>query len=232
MPVGYPDYERLSRSGGYLLYGVANTTPLYDTILFSGYVGNWPYLTVALSINSTADFVQVIIAYYSDSTFATQVAFRYITRAGANFSVTQYANLTEWCQIWYISKSGNPINFLGFSVYATSDPAETDQLVSTDVPEGYYNVSMATGATQNILLGHVQPGPATLSISTQAAAWFAEVQYYDFGAGAYLLLTHIDNTIVASGGVFTVGLIDAPTQISMHNGDASSKFMRVSLVSI
>lgn len=232
MSVGYPDYTRVARDGGYLLYGAANVTPPYNIPLFSSYVGNWPYLTLALNVNSTADFIRVVIAYYSDDTFSTIVAFRYAIRAGADFSVTQYANLTEWCQVWYQTISGNPVNFIGFAVYGTSDPSNTNQLVSTDVPEFFYNQSVAASTSLNIAPGHVQPGPATLSMCMDNTAWAVEVQYYDYGSASYLLLTRMSSKIVATGGVWTIGLPDAPLNVFLQNGDAAARFMRISIVSI
>lgn len=231
MTVGYPDYTRVTRAGGYLLYGVVNLTPPYNSPLFSGYVGNWPYLTVALNVNSTTDFVKVIIAYYSDNTFTNLIGFRYLIRAGANFSVTQYANLTEWCRVWYLTQSGNPVNFLGFSVYATSDPATTNQLVSGDVPAFNFIGSVAANTIFSDLAGHVQPGPGIIQIFSSATAWTVQIQYYDFGTAAYETIAYWDETVNAHVVEADVGLIDAPLQVVMTNNDAAARTFRVSIVS-
>lgn len=231
MTVGYPDYQRLDRAGGYLLYGVNNVTPPFNTRLFAGYVGLWPYITVALSVGNGADTAQIVLSYYTDETFATQVGFRIVNRQSGQFSVTQYANLSEWLIVSYVSKSGNPVPFAEFAVYASVGTANQFQLVSMDVPVFQVNASVGIGATTTAIPQHVQPGPSVLSISTPSAAWFVEIAYYDYGSGTFILLTHIDQTIAAKGGVFAVAVPDTPIQVSIRNSDTVAQFIRVSIVS-
>lgn len=232
MSIGYPDYQRLSRSGGFLLYGQSNVTPPYDTALFQGYIGLWPYLNVALSIGASADTVEIVINYYSDDTFTHIVGFRNIIRQGGQFSATQYANLSEWCQVFYVTKSGNPILFASFAVYAASESANQIQLVSTDVPVFLFNAAIAASGSSNIVPQHVQPGPAVLSVNMDPTTWQMQIQYYDYGSGTFLLLTRMTNTSVPPGGVCTIGLPDAPINVLLNNEDSIVHFMRMSIVSI
>lgn len=231
MTVGYPDYQRLTRSGGYLLYGVSNVSPPYGVVLFQGYVGNFAYLTLGLNVNSSTDYMKVVINYFTDSTFTVNVGFRYVIRGGSEFSVTQYANLSEWAQIYYFTKSGNAMPMLSFVLYGSDSPGNQAQLVSNDVPIYQSNSSIAAGATPTAITQHVQPGNGLLSVSSVVTPWYCELQYYDYGSGAFILLVHIDQTISASGGVFPVGLPDVPIQLALHNGSAAAGFIRLSLVS-
>lgn len=232
MSVGYPDYARLDRAGGYLLYEAVNATPPYDFALFKGYVGAFPYITLTLSCNFGTDTASVNIQYYSDATFATAVGRRIVNRVGTQFSVTQYANLSEWAIVYYTTVSGNPVNFVWFTVYGSSGPATQAQLVSMDVPIFQFNAVVANGAGGTNTPQHVQPGPAVLNVSSAVTPWYVELLYYDIGAAGYLTMTHIDNTQFAVGGIFTVALLDAPLQIAYHNGSAAPGSMRISLASM
>jgi hypothetical protein len=229
--IGYEDYARLSQQGAQLLYSGFNVTPAYDTSFFAGYVGSWPYITLRLSLSATADTVEVVLAYYSDSTFSTQVGVQLAVRNSGQLSVTQYSAITPWLAIFYITKSGNPIEFFQISVYATSAPANQFNLVSMDVPIYQSNASVAAGGGSLVIPQHVQPGPAVLVVSSAVTPWYCEILYYDYGSGTYLTLVHIDQTVVTSGGVFQVALIDTPIQVALHNGSAAAGFMRASLMS-
>jgi hypothetical protein len=231
MSIGYPDYARLERAGGFLLYGSSNSTPPYNTNLFEGYIGLWPFLTLALSLGVGTDTVQVVIGYYTDETFSTLVGFRLINRQSAQFSVTQYANLSEWVSVRYVTKSGNPAPFASFGVYASTDPATQFHLVSMDVPLFQFDSTIAAGGTVTQVPQHVQPGPAVLCIFTNAAVWNVQLLYFDFNSNAFLRTLDMDNTIVAKGGVFAVALADVPMQVAIHNSDASTETFRVSLMS-
>jgi hypothetical protein len=232
MSVGYPDYARLSRDGGYLLYDGVNVTPPYSTALFKGYVGSFPYITLTLSCNFGTDAASINIQYYSDATFATAVGRRIINRIGTQFSVTQYVNLSEWAIVYYTTFSGNPVNFIWFTVYGSSGPANQIQLVSTDVPIYQFDNTIAATTVVSTTPQHVQPGRGILSVYTNATSWFVILLYYDIGSGNYLRLLQVDQTIAAKGVQYDVGMLDAPLQISIDNRDASAETFRVSLVSV
>jgi len=231
MSVGYPDYTRLDRAGGYLLYGEVNVTPPYDTVLFQGYVGLWPYLNLAVNMASSTDYVRLEINWYSDDTYTNLVGFRRIVRGGAQFSVTQYANLSEWAQLFYVTQSGDPIEFAFLGLYAATDTADQIQLVSTDVPILQFDGVIDAGDSETIVPQHVQPGPTILTIWAEADEYYVTLAYYDWGTPGYLRLTDIDNTVASTGGVFTISMLDTPYQIIIHNNDASNETFRVSLVS-
>jgi hypothetical protein len=231
MSVGYPDYARLNRSGGYLLYGVGATSPPENAILFEGYVGSFPYLNVVLNVNATSDFIRVVIAYYTDETFSTQIGFRYVIRGGGSFSVTQYANLSEWCAIFYDSISGNPVPFIQFAIYGAQSVAGQTSLVSTDVPIYQSDGLVALSSSVQVNPLHVQPGSAILGIFTTAAVWFVTVAYYDYGSATYKRMYDIDSTITAKGGTYPVSLPDAPLQLTISNTDTSDRTFRMSLMS-
>ena len=232
MSVGYPDYQRLSLAGGYELYSATNKTITQNVVLFQGYVGTWPYLNIDLDVNGGTDHVQVFVSYFSDATFSNNVGFRYLTRAGNSFSSTQVANLSAWAQVGYHSKSGGNVNFNNFGVYATTGPVAGNNLQSQYKPVAYLNESVGAGSTAITDPSFVIPGPAVFSVSATGTTWYAELRYYDWDTDSILLITHIDQTIYAKGGVWTVGLPDAPVEIALHNGDSADKTMRMSLVSI
>jgi hypothetical protein len=231
MSVGYPDYARLDRQGGYLLYGVENITPAYDTSLVQAYVGAWPYLTLALSCNMGADTAQIVIAYFTDETFTVRVGFRIVVRQSTQFSVTQYANLSEWVSVYYVTQSGNPALFASFSVYASVGQASQTELVSTDVPIFQTDASIAATTTVNTTPQHVQPGRGLLNIYTNATSWFVILYYYDFGSASFLRLLQVDQTIAAKGGVFDISMLDAPMQVQIDNRDAGAETFRISIMS-
>ncbi len=204
---------------------------VYFTYLFSGYVGAWPYLIISADLAAGGDTARITINYYSDSTFNQLVGFKYVIRQGGAFSSTQYANLSEWCKIYYETKSGNPMTFTVLGIYGASSPANQMQLVSLDVPIYQLDQSVAAATSVTATPIHVQPGPGVLAVFTNAAVWFLTLAYFDYGANAFLRVLQIDNTVAAKGGVFQIAMLDTPMQIVIHNTDASAETFRVSLMS-
>lgn len=225
MTVGYIDYARLSQEGGFQLYADSGSPP-ENTVLFKGYVGAWPYVNLFTDCNSSSDVCRIAIAYFSDSTFSTQVGWRYAVRTGGMFAATQYANLSSWVVLSYTTLSGNPFPFVELGLYATVAPAKQVGLSSTDVPIIGTNQTIAGPSTGSVTPGHIQPGDASLMLYTNATAWNANVQYYDYGTPGYLQIFHTDNVISAHGGVYDLPMLDAPHLINFANtGSTSGQFV-------
>lgn len=222
MPTGYPDYERLARSGGFLLYNASGNLPQLTT-LWSGYVGNFPYLNIVINCNSSTDFIQVRTEYYSDSTLTTLVGFRYALRTGSNFSIVQYANISEWAKVSFASQSGNAFPFISFTVFGAQGPAGQIAVSSTDAPIIDNNALIPATTTQTFFNSHVQPGAATFMVQTAATAWNINISRYDWTTNSYLLRMQLSNAIAVQGGMFDLPMLDAPYKFDIHNSDAAAR---------
>lgn len=222
MSVGYPDYSRLSRSGGYLLYSGSGLLP-YGTALFQGYVGNFPYLTIGLNCDSSADYVKVIINYFSDSTFTNNIGFRYLIRTGAQYSITQYANISEWAQVFYITKSGAQFPFLSFVVYGAQGRADPAQLDSSDVPLANWSGAIPANGNEPILIQHVRQGSALISGHILAASWEIILRWYNYSANAFQTLAGLSNSSVQAYFSQQMPLLDVPLQLTIYNHDSTSQ---------
>lgn len=231
MSEGYPDYARLSRSGGVQLYSATGIAPPYFTELFQGYVGLWPYVTLATTVGASADTALIDINYCSDSTFLVQIGFRRIIRAGGSFGVTQYANLSEWMQFYYSTISGMPIIFNELSLYGSDGYATQFNLTSLDVPIFQFNGSVAATTLVNETIQHIQPGPAKLYINTALTTWVINVQYFDYGTNTWLTLAVFNNTKNGTGGVFDMPMIDTPMRLQLDNTTAAAGTFQVSWLS-
>lgn len=216
MSTGYPDYARISDASGFSLYET-NVTPPENTTLFQGYVGSWSYINFICSVNNTTDVAQVIFEWFSDNTFTTIVGFRYVIRAGASFANTQYANLTSWCRVYYVSNSGNPFPFTMFGLYATTGPADQFQLASMDVPIFRVVQSIAATTTVNFIPQHIQPGPAKIMMQTVGTNWTLNVSYLDFATNTYLLFMQYNSADYTGKVVEDLPMIDAPYRFSIDN---------------
>ena len=219
---GYPDYTRLSRSGGVLLgSATGNINSLQQ--LFKGYVGNFPYVAVTISVGVSADFASVNLLWYSDSTFTTLVGFRRVIRSSGQFSETQYVNLSDWLLFYVETKSGAAMPFGFVSAYGCQAPGNNVQLVSTDVPMWSTVSSVPATTTDQFVIPHVQPGAAHFTLQTVAASWFVNVNYYDWGAGAYTLFRQFNSTKYVSDISEDLPCLDSSIRIDIHNGDAAAK---------
>jgi len=228
---GYPDYSRLSQQGASLLYGT-NTTPPVNTILFQGYVGAWPYVDLFTLATASTDFAQIVMEYYTDSTFTENVAFRYAIRDQYALGATQYANLSPWLRFYYESTSGNNFPFNQLSLYATSGEASPQAMSSNDVPLVYFNGSIAANSSETLYPGHTHPGNALFSMYTNSATWYVEPQYYDYASSSWLTLTEIGGTGEAAGSITQeVPILDAPMRFVINNSAAAADTFRVSVMS-
>jgi len=226
---GYPDYARLSQSGGKLLYGNYGTVPV-NTVLFKGYVGDCPYVNFFCSTQNTGDFCKILFQWYTDDTFTTQVAYKYAIRGAANLGTTQYANLTPWLLVFYVSVSGNNFPFYAFSVYGAQGPAGANQLNSLDVPVGFYSATIPATTAETQTFSHVQPGAALLSGQFFGGNWLVALQYYDYGSATWLDISYLDNTGYGDGFNVSVGLLDTPMRLYLNNRNAAAEFAQVAIV--
>lgn len=218
---GYPDYTRLSRSGGYLLYGIAGAPPRF-TNLFRGYVGAFPYLTLVTSTDVSADFARIQMNWSPDSSFGSVVGFRYVIRGGSNLAITQYANVTDWLDIFYDTKSGNQFPFTEFSLYGSQAPATQSQLASLDVAIVSTNQPVAANGIATLNPLHIQPGNAQILVSPGNTTWFVNIFNYDYTSGAYILDGQLHSSWAGAGGSFSVPMLDAPYKIDLHAGANAS----------
>lgn len=218
MTVGYPDYARLSNAGGYLLYRT-NGSPPENTVLFQGYVGLWPYINMFTSMNASNDYCRIQLSYFADESFSELTGFRYATRTGASFAITQYGNISPWLRVSYITISGNPISFQEWSIYGTTGYSPQINMTSADVPIFTFNQNVATTATFSVSPLHIQPGDASLMLYTTSAKWHAELTYFDFGAASPNQLFHLDDTLSAPGGIWDMPMLDAPHTFLITNDD-------------
>lgn len=221
MSVGYPDYARLSNSGGFLLYSSDTGVPEFTT-LYKGYIGSWPYLNLFTNCDNTTDFARVQILYSSDNTFSDIVGFRYAIRQSGSIASTQYANLTDWVHVFYDSISGNQFPFLEFSVYGTQGYAEQRQLASLDVPITRFSQIVPASTTVFGPIQHIQPGAADLQIQSAVATWSVTVNYYDYASAAFLSYASFTQGVAPTGGSFSVPMPDAPCQLQVNNGSAAA----------
>lgn len=231
MSVGYPDYARLSEQGGFQLFGTSGNIA-NEHVLFSGWVGSWPYLNLFVDCNSSADACRIAIAYYTDSTFGTQAGFRYAIRNGASFSITQYANLSPWVIISVETESGNPFPFLEIAAYASIGVADQVSLSSLDVPIFGGIVNINAGITNVIDFDHIQPGNAVFTIQTQLTDWFVYIEYFDYGSDSWIRIYQIGPESAAGSFSFTWPMLDAPHRITAKNSSATNGSFVISWISV
>lgn len=230
MSEGYPDYTRLSRSGGVLLCSATgNITNLQQ--LFRGYVGNFPYVALTASLGVTAQFASIDLIWYSDNTFTTSVGFRRVIRTSSQFSETQYVNLSDWLLVQVETSLGTPFNFVWFSVYGCQAPGTTYQLVSADVPMFTATQSIPATSTMSFVPQHVQPGNAEFFLQTVVANWFVNLLYYDWNAFGYTLYRQYNSATYGLNVNEVFPCLDTPTRIDVHNGDASNRTFVLAWVS-
>lgn len=227
---GYPDYARLSQAGNRRLAFISGGSIANNQVLFSGYVGSWPYTSIALNIGATADAIKILMQYYSDNTFTNQVGFRFIIRNGAQFSSICYGNLSEWMLIFAVTQSGNPIPIVNFGVYGTEGYAPREALDSMDVPLLRVTSSVPAGTTQQFAIQHVHPGNARLLVFSAATSWNAQMFYYDYGSNSILQL--YQQTLFGAAGTYEGDYpqIDAPMYVSLRNAGAAAATMTATVL--
>jgi len=219
---GYPDYTRLSRTGGVEL-GAASGNISNLQQIYKGYVGNFAYTAVTINTNVSADTTSVDLTWFSDSTFTQVIGFRRLIRNGSQFSETQYVNLSDWMIFQVETLSGSPMPFLWISAYGCQGPGDQISLVSTDVPILATTISVPATSTTQLVTTHVQPGDALFTLQTVAVSWFVNINYFDWGSAAYKLLRQYNSTTYVADINQDLPMLDAPYRIDVHNGDAAAK---------
>ena len=225
---GYPDYQRRVESGSNLLFngsGVLNE----NFVLFQGNVALYPYLILVLNCANSTDFIRVIIHWGTDLTFTTILGQQQITRGGNNFSVTQYANLSQWMRIYYVSKSGSGFNFNQFTLFACQGKADFAQLSQNDTPAFNFEQSINASSSFTFNPVKVTPGPRKYLQQTAGVSWYANFYYYDYNIGAYTLYYQINSATYGSDVNIDLPGIEAPDQIVVHNSDTSARTFLVAL---
>lgn len=232
MPLqGYPDYTRLARSGGYQLYEKSGTVP-YNTVLFQGYVGLWPYVNLITTSNSSTDHARIHFDYYTDATFSTQNGFRYAIRQGDGFANSQYANLSDWLRVFYDDHTGLVFPFAEFGLYANQGPANQFQLSSLDVPIQQYEASVPASTTVTLFPGHIQPGAGKFYWSSGSATFAYLISYYDYASDSYHTQHRFSNVGMPSEGVIDCPMLDTSYRIQITNSDgAAAHTMRMAWLS-
>jgi hypothetical protein len=219
---GYPDYTRLTRSGGIELgAATGNITNLQQ--IFKGYVGNFSYVALTTNVDVSADFASVDLIWYSDSTFTTSVGLRRCLRTGSQFAETQYVNLSDWLLVQVETKSGAAMPFIWISAYGCQSAGDQYALTSNDVPLLGQTSSIAAATTISVTPQHVTPGSAFFTLQTVAASWFVNVNYYNWNTGAYTLLRQYNSTTYIVNIGERLSCLDTPYRFDVHNGDAAAK---------
>lgn len=221
MSEGYPDYARLSQAGGTQLFAGSGSIP-QNTILFKGYVGPWPYVNLFSDPALGSENVTIVLVWFSDATFTTQVAFRYAVRNQFSIAGTQYANLSPWLQFYYVDISGNPISWTLLGLYGATGYATPNQLLSSDAPIQASNAVIAAGTSLTFNPQHVSHGAATLTVETTLATWFINLFYLTAQTYTLTFQHRISNVQNAGGGSYATPLLDAPYQITVHNSTAAA----------
>lgn len=221
MSVGYSDYTRVSNSGGFLLFSTSGNIA-NGTVLFQGYVGYWPYLNLFTDCNSSGDFCQIEIAYYSDATFSNPSGFRLAIRMGASFAATQYGNISPWVRISVNTISGSPFPFIFLSGYGTTGPSDQVSMSSLDVPIAGGVQSVPGAGTQIIEIGHIQPGDAIFQVQTASTSWYVFIEYFDYGSNAWIRLYQTGPKSAAGDENLEWPQLDAPMRITFGNQQATT----------
>lgn len=221
MRAGYPDYERLTASGGYELATVTGAKASGST-LFAGFAGSWPYLNFATRTASPADTYQLAITYYTDSTYTTVAASQSITRTTTMSTIIQRAVLGPWVKVTLTTASGNPITLTALTVYGTYGAADGNKLHTGSEVLLQVDDTFTSGQTQTFNVTTCIPGPAVFMLYTPKPVWAAYFFYYSWAQSGYVQYWQIDNTVAAHGGSWPVPMVDAPHQVQIFNGSTST----------
>lgn len=224
MTEGYPDFQRLSRSGQYQIYYGNAVAPPVATPFFEGYVGNFPFINSFQLMGASTDYAQITFAWYSDSTFTTSIGFRVANRGGNNAAYAQYANLSDWLAVYYHTQSGNPMTFNELSLYGTQQPSEPRQLASHDTAMYSFAGNINASTENTIAITKIIPGKGLFNMYAGATSWFANFNYYDYGSNSFLnyySVTH--NSFTDSSCHIELPILDTPLQFQVSNQDAAAR---------
>lgn len=219
---GYPDYTRLNRTGGVVLFSTTGNVN-HAQQLFRGYVGNFSNVALTTLLNASTDFCSVDLIWYSDNTFTQVVGFRRAIRTGSQFAEMSYVNLSDWLLLQVETKTTNPMPFQFLSIYGCQAEGTSFSLASNDVPLIGQTTPVPATTTTSIFPAHIQPGAAFFTAQTVAASWFINILYYDWGGGAYTLFRQYNSSTYVLNIGEPLSCLDTPTRVDVHNGDAAQK---------
>lgn len=222
MPAGYPDYTRLSRGGNVLLAGQGGNL-VADSVLFAGYVGNFPYTTLYVNVGVVSNFADFSLIYYTDSTYTQAVGEHDSIRGSGTISACQYANLSEWMRVFIFTNNGSPYDVLWFALYGTSGYASGVLLDAANVPLIVENVTIPASTTNFYYLTRIRPGPASLFFFPAGNGYVLSVQYYDYSTGLWITTHLFDNVTFPPGFNMDIPMLDAPMRLSVDNTMTSAQ---------
>jgi hypothetical protein len=215
---GYPDYQRMSLSSGYLLGSGSGDIP-NTIVVFQGYVGSWGYINEYFQNLQSTDYYQVQVLYFSDATFSTLVAQQLGTRGGANVGARQWPVLTPWVKIQVAVAAPHVADNNIWTFYGSNQLASSAQLGDLDVPILHGSNAIPTNTTILMIPDHIIPGPAILSVSEAAlGSYYTELDYFEYGSLSWLVFLNINDFCYAGGATLKIALPDAPIRARVHNG--------------
>jgi hypothetical protein len=227
---GYLDYARVNLAAGFLLAG--NTVKITTSVnVFRGYVGAWSYVNTFWNASSGSDNYQILMQYYSDSTFGSQIGEQVGVRNSNCIAWRQYGVLSPWLIISILPVLGTDTVTITYAFFGSNSSSTSAKLASLDTD--LLSFSGSIGATSNVALGltHVIPGPAIVTFHSNVnTTWTWELQRWDIGSAAWVDDAYLDQNILAFGGIFEIALPDAQMQVLIGNGNAAAKTFRCYIV--
>lgn len=216
MAQGYPDFQRVSRYGGYELASAAGTYADGSTV-WSGFAGSWPYLFLIIATHTGSPYVQLAVDYYADAAFLTFTGRQYVVRGPNQATSSQYAVLGPWCKIVVSTSTTGTVQFNTFNVYGTYGGAGAGRIAGAATPLYASASSVSAAGTRSDLVTPVSTGAAVLSVFSASALWTVAVKYYDFASAGFVTYWEANYNLDATGGTWRVPALDAPLRVDTVN---------------
>lgn len=219
MTVGYPDYERLQLQSGQLLGNINQKVGTTEVTIAAVYVGSLPFINVYWDGGGSNGFYQIIVGYYTDETFSTQISAQDVIRAGFEVGITQFPTLSAFAAVAVVSQSaGNDVN-VKVSAYGTTQRSTNFELNALDGNLIYPQSVTATPGTYTRL-----NCPHTFTGRLQTVVHFdsdTNVNFiYEYWELSVLAWVEVYVGRVVSAGEYTIrefAAPDAPKRFSIQN---------------
>jgi len=225
-----PDWSNSSPLSGLIL---ANGDAVFsaDTVIFSGYVGSWPYINSLWDATGGTDSYQVTVNYYTDPEFTDSAGFHRSVRNANCVAYRQYPVIGPYARIDVQPLAGTDPTSVGYSYFGAVDRASASSLASLDSAYLEQSGSVGAGATIHQTGLKIIPGPAIISWLVGSTAWSMSLDRFDFGTGTWVSFWYASQANDAAGSA-EVAIPDAPIQLTIKNGGTGSHTFNVGVMPV
>lgn len=228
-PAGYPDWERVIRSGGDQVTIFQNHITA-TTTLGPFNVQQWENLMTVANTGAASDVYQINYIWGDSAAFTSVLSQVFQTINPSQLMPLVVPVAGPWVKIQIIPFAGGNFVPVFFSVFGMSSTSSTHDVNTYSGPLFNDTENMAANLTVTWTLTSIYYGNAIMHFGPDTAAMtYVRIRYWNYGANALQELYRWPDVTQANSLTAIVALPAAPIVVDYKNG-AAAQFITASLM--